>query len=322
MEPFSPIPPRPDQDGTWSIRPPASLHAGGVVGQSLRVWRRILWPAFLISLVLQGVPVVIGALADGHFCAAGAAGVFNVTFSATASPCEPGPTTGTMSVIALFLLPLVYVATLRLALASCIGAHQIETVEAVRIAWRRYWSALLVALALFLILMGLMIPAVILFVVAVQTGGWALLIAVIPYAIAIVTAVQLIFVVFVIEDLRGFTPTGRSWRLVRNRFLRSIGAMLLVGLLTLAVSLGVTLIPDLLLEPVGAQGVVLAGAQAVSTAFTSGFYAAFLAVLYLHLRAATEPLEPVVIRNAIDRFDRGETGPGPSVPAVRPDLPG
>lgn len=296
--------------GNWEIRPPETLTATSVIGQGLRLWKRIALPGFLIVFVLQGIPTILAVAADGHICDGTQSG-FSFSFEtgdlSTESACQPGPVTQLVAFATLFVLPLIFVALLRMTTGSAVERREQGAGIGLRHASRRYGGALVVGLAFVLLMIGLVLPVVIAVALVWDSGGAVALVALLGvlWLIAVFVAVSLLYEVFLLEEVGGFRPIGRSWALVKRRFWGALGSLALYALIASAISVGVTLIPGASLSDTGFGAVVQATASAIAGAITTPIFAGILTTMYLRLRSLEEaaPISPSWVKSVLARHD-------------------
>lgn len=265
-------------------------------------------PGFLIVFVLQGVPAILAVASDGHICAGTQPG-FSFTFQAgdlsAENVCRPGPATQLVGFVTLFLLPLIYVALLRMTTGSAVERREQGPGVGLRHASRRYGAALVVGLAFVLVMIGLFVPVIIL--VVTLSGGAAAFVAflVVVWAIAVFVAVSLLYMAFLLEEVGGFHPIGRSWALVRRRFAGALGSLALYVLIALAINIGIAFIPGAAMSDDGFGAVLQATANAVAGAISTPMLAGILTTMYLRHRSLEQgaPISPAWVKAVLARYD-------------------
>lgn len=265
----------------------------------------------LISLLLDGTPIVVFAALDGWF----AQTVFGLVEETRRAMPASHPAEALMP-FTLILGAWSFVATTRLALAM-VAEHPLTLKRSLSIALGRLPSGIWAFFAWILTAMGLsLLPGLMVF--GLVRAGWNALAIVIGVftAIAISTVVFGVFPALVVDGERGFKAVGRSWRTARRDFGRSaivIGSTLLS---TWGVSTALQLLTRIPLEPDGWGALVGASIAAVSAAVTSSMTAVVAVSLYLQLREASgEHMSTAALAARLDAFDSRT-----ALPAQRPDV--
>jgi hypothetical protein len=113
------------------------------------------------------------------------------------------------------------------------------------------------------------------------------------------------FETFLLEDVRGFRPIGRSWALVRKRFFGALGSLVLYGLVAVAITIVIQIVPQATMSDRGFGAVVQATATAVANAVTTPMLAGVLTTLYLRLKSLEDgrPPSPGWVKGMLSRYD-------------------
>jgi hypothetical protein len=306
-----PVPPRPDlapedRAAGWAVSPP---ERPGVTRRAFEIWRRTLWVAVPLTALLQGVPALLERvmtprnvgpnvisiwLHTGHF----------PTYM-PAPQATPNPLAIPISLVAtIVLIPLLYVALLRLMLGSSIG-EPVDARRALSTGGGLLGRTIVVGLCAILILMAYGIPFGVVFVILVTNHLWQL--GLVLLAVSLVpayAAVSLCLAALVVEDAGGFTATARSRRLAWRapRALLPVGAVvILVALAGLAAGF---VVPHLM-DPGGTELFVEGVIGATIVAFTGPLTGAFITSAYLEARAKSgETVEPWMLAAALRSSDQ------------------
>ena len=214
-----------------------------------------------------------------------------------------------MGVLTGLLLPLTYVTLLRNAFRGCWAPGRSSVLDDLGRVGARYGSALWIGVATVIQLVGVGIGAAIVAAIAGDSvNEFLVALVILAVFLWVVLGVSLSFAVLVVEDERGFTACGRSWRLIRSHTWRSMGALALSVAMTVLLQLTLTLIPTSALGFRGGHAVLRTLFSGTVESLVTTFTAAVLAVLYLDLRGgARRPLDPVALRAALDG---GRPAPG------------
>jgi hypothetical protein len=296
-------------DGNWQIRPPGDLDAVGIVGQGLALWRRIAVAGFLIVFLLQGLPTVLAVAIDGHVCDGFAQGFsFDVDTGSGGgfgAGCQPGPASGLVGIAVLFVYPLIFVGLLRLTTGSAVDPAEPSFGRGVGHAGRRYGPALVIGLAVVLTTIGLAIPLGIAIAIVAESAPILAVVFVLAWLAWYALLIALVYEAFLLEDVRGFRPIGRSWALTRRRFLASLGSLVLYVLIALALTFARVAVPQATLDDEGFGAVLQSLTTAIATSITTPMFAGVITTLYLQRRTEEEgrPLSPAWVRAMLARYD-------------------
>jgi hypothetical protein len=214
-----PLPPRPDlapedRSAGWAVAPP---ERPGVVRRALEIWRRTLWVAVPLAALVQGIPGLLSRILTPRNTGPNVIWIWLHTGHfpryVPAPQATPNPLVLPISLLAIVLVPLLYVALLRVLLGSSIGAPT-DARSALACGGRLLGRAIVVGLCVSLILAAIGIPFGVVFVILVNQHLWQLGLVVLAVAIVVViAAVSLALAVLLVEGRSGFAATGRSWRL-------------------------------------------------------------------------------------------------------------
>ena len=232
-----PLPPRPDlapEDRTaaWAVPPP---DRPGVARRALEIWRRTLWVSVPLTVLLQGIPGLLSRLLTPRNPGSNVIWIWLHTGHfpryVPAPQATPNPLVFPISLAAIVLVPLLYVALLRVLLGSTIGGST-NARHALACGGRLLGRAIVVGLCMSLILTAIGTPFGVVFVILVNHHLWELGVVVLAVAIVVViAAVSLALAVLLVEGRSGFAATGRSWRLasrVPRAVILPVGAVLLL----------------------------------------------------------------------------------------------
>jgi len=301
-----PVPPRPDlgtetaPPATWRDVDPGRMGAAATVGAGLRIWAKNWFAWFLVTLAMTGVVAVIIAWVDPW------TGTFGVQYWVGEPPfSRPDPTPLAVIltlVLALFLGPWEIVVLTRSALRATFSeppAGRAIIGGTIRGAHSILW--IFVLLGIFLI------PVVLLLVgIARATGSTPGIVAFIPIALLLWAGPRLATLthVFVGEDARGTRAIAGAWRLSRGAWGTSLGTLLLLLLVAIALSI----VPSIIVgeafpSPVIGDAIPRAVIQALLNAITTPMSAAVVAALYLELRARKGVLDQLALQANLARFD-------------------
>jgi hypothetical protein len=306
-----PVPPRPDlspedRAAGWAVSPP---ERPGVTRRALEIWIRTLGVAVPLTLLLQGIPALLTRVLTPRTTGPNVISIWLRTgHLPTYAPATP-PATPNLLVIplsllaAIVLVPLLYMALLRLMLGSSIGEPS-DARRALTGGRRRLGAAIVVGLCVTLVLTALLVPLGVGFAILVTVHLWKLGIAVGAVGLGLATAiVSLSLVALLVEGVPAFKATGRSWRLAW----RSPRAVILpVGALTVLVTAAAVLpgfvVPNLM-SAGGTELLVEGLVTAALGAFTTPLSGAFITSAYLEARAAAEGIEPWTLASVLRASD-------------------
>lgn len=276
------------------------MGAAATVGAGLRIWAKNWFAWFLVTLAMTGVVAVIIAWVDPW------TGTFGVQYWVGEPPfSRPDPTPLAVIltlVLALFLGPWEIVVLTRSALRATFSeppAGRAIIGRTIRGAHSILW--IFVLLGIFLI------PVVLLLVgIARATGSTPGIVAFIPIALLLWAGPRLATLthVFVGEDARGTRAIAGAWRLSRGAWGTSLGTLLLLLLVAIAISI----VPSIIVgeafpSPVIGDAIPRAVIQALLNAITTPMSAAVVAALYLELRARKGVLDQQALQANLARFD-------------------
>ena len=233
-----PLPPRPDlapedRSVAWAVTPP---ERPGVIRRALEIWRRTLRVAVPITALLQGIPGVLERVLTPRNT--GPNGIWTWLHTGhfprylPAPQATPSPLVLPISLVAtIVLVPLLYVALLRVMLGSTIG----EPTDARRVlacGGRSLGRAIVVGLCEGLLLMVAGVPLGVAFVILVNQHLWKLgFVVLVVGLVPVVAALSLALSALLVEGRSGFSATGRSWRLAwraPRAVILPVGAVLLL----------------------------------------------------------------------------------------------
>jgi hypothetical protein len=275
-----------------------------VIRRALEIWRRTLWVSVPLTALLQGIPGLIGRILTPRNAGSNVIWIWLHTGHfpryVPAPQATPNPLVFPISLAAIVLIPVLYVALLRVMLGSSIGAPT-DARRALACGGRLLGRAIVVGLCVSLILTAIGIPLGVVFVILVKQHLWTLGLVVLAVAIAVLTAVlSLALAALLVEGRSGFAATGRSWRLAwraPRAVILPVGAVLLLAypvallpgfVFTRLMSAGGA---ELLVEGLG--GLVIA---AVFTPLTG----AVITSAYLEARArGSDGLDPGVLASTL-----------------------
>lgn len=268
----------------------------------------------LISLLLDGVPIVVFAALDGWFEQT-AFGLVEGSRPAT----SPSTLVEALTPFTLILGAWSFLATTRLAVAV-VARRPLSMTRSLSLALGRLPSGVWAVFAFTFTGLGLAtLPGIVMFIL-VREGWIAPAIGI--GVIAVIMGSTMLFGVFpalVIDGARGFKAVGRSWRLARSHLGGStivIGSMLLS---TWGVSITIQLLTRIPLEPDGWGAILGASIAAVLGALTFSISAVVAVSLYLRLREGSgRQMSSAELAARLDAFD-SRTAPHPPRPdAVDP----
>jgi hypothetical protein len=306
-----PVPPRPDlapedRAAGWSVSPP---DRPGVTRRAFEIWRRTLWVAVPLSALLQGVPALLQRVMSPRNVGPNVISIWLHTGHfpryLPAPQATPNPLVFPISLVAtIVLIPLLYVALLRLMLGSSIG-ESVDARRALACGGRLLGKTIVVGLCVILILMAFGIPFGVVFLILVTNHLWQL--GLVLLAVSFVpayAAVSLCLTALLVEGATGFAATARSRRLAWRapRALLPVGAVVI--LVTLAGLAAGFVVPHLM-DPGGTELFVEGVIGATIVAFTGPLTGAFITSAYLEARAKSgETIEPWMLAAALRSSDQ------------------
>jgi hypothetical protein len=275
------------------------MGAVAIVGAGLRIWAKNWFVWFLVALAMTGVITVLIAAVDPW------TGTFGVQVWVEEPPFsrpDPTPLAVILSLaLALFLGPWEIVVLTRSALRTTFGeppAGRSIIGKTIRGVHSVLWIFVLLGICL--------IPVVLLLIAIAEAMGSSALVALIPLGLLLWAGPRLATLthVFVGEDARGTRSIAGAWRLSRGAWGTSLGTLLLL----LLVAIAITLVPSIIVgeafpSPVIGDAIPRAVIQALLNAITTPMSTAVIAALYLELRARTGVLDQQALQANLARFD-------------------
>jgi hypothetical protein len=281
----------------------------GVTRRALEIWRRTLAVAVPLTLLLQGVPALLARvltprttgpsvfsswLRTGHL----------PTYAPATPGAMPNPLVIPLSLLAtIVLVPLLYVALLRLMLGSSIGEPP-DLRRALTCGRRLLGGAIVVGLCVSLVLVAILVPLGVGFAILVTVHLWKLGIVVGAVALAVAAAVvSLSVVALLVEGATSFKAPGRSWHLAwrsPRAVILPVGA---VTVLVTAAGLVSGFVVSHLLSAGGTELLVEGLASAVLGAVATPLNGAFIASAYLEARATGEGIAPWTLASVLRASD-------------------
>jgi hypothetical protein len=306
-----PVPPRPDlapedRAAGWAVSPPDRR---GVTRRAFEIWRRTLWIAVPLTAVLQGVPALLQRIMTPRTVGPNVISIWLRTGHfptyVPAPQATPHPLVFPISLVAtIVLIPLLYVALLRLMLGSSIGAS-VDARRALTTGGRLLGRTIVVGLCVILILMAIGIPVGVVFLILVTNHQWQLgLVLVAAALVPAYAAVSLCLAALVVEDVGGFTAITRSRRLAWRapRALLPVGSVVVLGA---AAGLASGFVVPHLISAGGTELFVEGVIGATIVAFTGPLTGAFITSAYLEARATSgETVEPWMLAAALRSSDQ------------------
>lgn len=298
-----PPPGAPTEPGSWEIRTPGDLGAVDAVEAGFRLWARHWRQLALVTFLLTGVTAILVALIDPG---PGIRELIRMLRTGAVPPDleEPSELSQGLSILSGFVLtPIALLATARIVLGACCGTAP-TTKIAVLYGVRRIASTWWLLIAVALTLLGVAIPTAIVAMILVAVGLVPLgLLLVVPFVFVAIRISVPLLGAFVVDDARGFGAVGRAWRLTEGRWWPTVGAALLIGLVTATLAL-LSFVAQLLVSGSGAGAALAAATVAATTNAVIGPIAyAVSAVVYLDLRARRDPASAGETRALIERHD-------------------
>jgi len=302
--PLIPAAPDPVAGGAWTIRAPGRLGVVDTVEVGFSIWSRHWRQLAVLSFALSGWITVVTALVDPGPTFRDVIEAIR-TGVVTSELGEPSSLSQALGLLSSFvLLPISIMATARIALGTTVGSSP-SNVAAVLYGLRRLPSTWWLYLALFLTLLGVLIPVALLALLLGAAWDPLALSAGIPLAYVGLRITAALIGAFVVDDARGFKAVARSWALTEGRWWPTAGALLLAALLSIAATI-VVLVAQLLIPGSGRVAAVVQASLAAGTNAIVGPIAyAVLAAVYLDLRARHVPTLPEQVRALIEHHDPG-----------------
>ena len=283
------------------------MGATKIVGSGLRLWAESWVRWFLVSLVLTGSIAVLTAAVDPW------SATFGVEWWLDDAPFprpDPSGLAVLLTLVGTFLLgPWEFVILTRAALRATFadplrGSALVGgTIRGVHSVLWIFILLALMAIPLFIVLFAVVGVArdeetAAGLLVTVSLVLLALLLYLVPRLATLAS-------VFVGQDARGTKAIGGSWRLSRRAWATSAGAIVLVVLIGIAISIPAgALISELFPSVSRGDAVARAVIQSVLNGFLTPMSTAVVAVLFLELMARKGLLDQEVLRRNLARFDR------------------
>jgi hypothetical protein len=275
-----------------------------IVGASLRLWSES-WPAWaVVTLMMTGLIAVLIAIADPRSTSYGYDAWFD---DPTFGRSEPSAVAAVLGLVNTFFLgPWLYVILTRGALHATMAAPLRGSAlfgRTIRGVHSLVWIFVL------LILLGIPIGILIVSLAyATRDAGAVGVLFLIPLALFVYIVPRLATLpdVFVGDDVRGWRAIAATWRLSRGAWPTSAGA---IGLLVL-IAIAISLVPGILVsamfpDPVVGDAVGRAVVGALVNAVLTPMGVAIGAVLYLELKSRKGALDQTSLRAKLARFDGG-----------------
>lgn len=307
-----------------SLRP---MDIGSIIDRTFRLYRNNFSAIILFALLIGGTSNLIIAFTRMGMGAFQTDSVFGALYSGlisgksatdilsnmpTASQAGLPVLSTVLSLLAaVFVSPLVNGGVVLVTLSACNVRNDESGGYFSRIK-KIYPKLIGTQLAMFVVLVlffiALMIPMVIIFVAAAFSSGDSgiayiivVIVVVLAYVLAAVFSIPyfaLIFPVAIHENKFGFKPVGRTWKLFRKRFWKSIGVVLLASVIVYALSMvvgvAIAFLPQFL-------SVLLTTAV---TALLTPVSTIAVTLLYLDIRMTVEgydlELRSAAMKNAAD----------------------
>jgi hypothetical protein len=305
-----PVPPRPDlsqedRAAGWAVAPPEHP---GVTRRALEIWTRTLGLAVPLTLLLQGIPALLTRVLTPRTTGPNVISIWLRTghlprYVPAAPRATLNPLAIPLSLLAtIVLIPLLYVALLRLMLGSSIGKPP-DARRALACGRRMLGAAIVVGLCVTLILTAIIVPLCVGFAILVTVHLWKLGIVAGAVGLGLAMAiVSLSLVALLAEGVAAFNATGRSWRLAR----RSPRAVILpVGAVTVLVA-AAGVVSGFVVPPFmsagGTELLVEGLVTAVLGAFATPLSGAFITSAYLEVRAG-EGIDPWTLASVLRASD-------------------
>ena len=310
-EPPSHLPPRPDlapgdaaRPAAWRHADPGRMGATRTVGAGLRLWSES-WPAWAVAtLLMTGLIAVLIAIADPWSTTYDYDAWFDDPAFGRSEPSGVAVVLGLVNTF--FLGPWLYVILTRAALHATMAAPLRGSAlfgGTIRGVHSLVW--IFVLLILLGIPIGILIVAL---AYATRDSGAAGVLLLIPLALFLYLLPRLATLpgVFVGDDVRGWRAIAATWRLSRGAWPTSAGA---IGLLVL-IAIAISLVPGILAgamfpDPVVGDAVGRAVVASLVNAVLAPMGVAIGAVLYLELKARKGVLDQTSLRAKLARFDGG-----------------
>jgi hypothetical protein len=305
-----PIPPRPDlspddRAAGWAVSAPGRA---GVTRRAFEIWRRTLSVAVPLTALLQGIPAFIQRTLTPRSVEPNVLSIWLHTgrfprYLPPAPQATPNPLVPLSLLATIVLIPLVYVALLRLMMGSSIG-EPTDVHRALSCGSKLLGRAIVVGLSASLILMAVGIPLGVVFAILVTAHLWKLGIVILVAGIAPAWAiVSLSLAALLVEGAGGLAAVRRSRRLAWS------SPRILVLMLGVMVALsGAGLAPGFIVPHLMSAGgieLLIEGLLELAIgAVVAPLIGAFITSAYLETRAKSEAIDPWVLASALRASDR------------------
>jgi len=245
LEPTAPAPPLPPPNLWAASAPPRRATVGSILGDTFSVFGKDL-PTYVLVYLLYGAATTGLSLALSLL-------VFGFPF--TGVPGAPG-----FSTLLLVIAFTVGIAVVDLIIASIVTASLTHFAlqryrgapatlgDAFGVGGRRFLSVLGASLVQGLLLTGLLAVGLVVLLFGALTldlglmcGGGLLVLVLLPVAIYVAIALSLYAPAIVVEGRSAIAGLRRSWELTRGRRLTLFLVLLVLGLMTAAISVAVSL---------------------------------------------------------------------------------
>jgi hypothetical protein len=251
---------------------------GDILGDTFRIYGRNFWELLAISAIVLGVLGVIGIIVDlGSLPLVMTGG----EIEALAGWIIAGLI---ILVVANILGGILVIGALIHAVSEQYLRQRISIGQAYGFAWRRLGPMLGATILAFLAILGIFTISV--FAVALSWVGWILLVVGSCASIYLTICWTFILPATLLEDLSPTAALSRSWGLVKNNWWRVLGIMLVVALISGAISLILGMIPLV--------GVLL------GTILVTPIYTIAISLLYYDLRVRKEEYSLEVLASELN----------------------
>jgi hypothetical protein len=279
-----------------------------VTRRALEIWRRTLGLAVPLTLLLQGVPALLTRVLTPRTTGPNVLSIWVRTgHLPTYVPAAPratlNPLAIPLSLATIVLIPLLYVALLRLMLGTSIG-EPLDARRALACGRRLLGGAIVVGLCVTLILIAILVPLGVGFAILVTVHLWKLGIVVGAVGFALASAVfSLSLVALLVEGATAFKATGRSWHLAwRSPRVVILPVGTVMVLVTVAGLVPGFVVPHLM--SAGGTELLVEGLVTVGLgAFATPLSGAFITSAYLETRAAGEGIAPWTLASVLRASD-------------------
>lgn len=304
-----PIPPRPDlspddRAAGWAVLPPGRA---GVTRRAFEIWRRTLRVSVPLTALLQGIPAFLQRTLTPRTVGPNIISIWLHTgrfprYLPAAPQASPNPSVPLTLLATIVLIPLLYVALLRLMLGSSIG-EPTDVHRALSCGWKLLGRAIVVGLSATLILAAVGVPLGVVFAILVTAHLWKFGIVVLVAGLAPVWAsVSLSLAALLVEGAGGLAAFRRSRRLIWSSpgiLVLMVGVM--VGLSGTGLAPGFV-VPHLM-SAGGTELLVEGLLGLVIGAFATPLIGAFITSAYLETRAKSDAIYPWMLAAALRASD-------------------